>query len=117
MTDTDKDMIDLDVFFDAARKQTAGLPDGLANRIMADAVRVQQHRRAPAPAPRRSRWRQLYDMLGGWPGIGGLATACAAGVWLGFAPPSMLPDPAQYLMSDSTFLDQDSLVIAMAEEG
>lgn len=117
MTDTDKEMIELDVFFDAARRETTDLPDGLTDRIVADAVEVQRGWRTPAPTVRPGILRQFYDMLGGWPAIGGLATACAAGVWLGFSPPSVLPDPAQYVMTDSTFLDDDSLVVAMAEEG
>lgn len=117
MTDTDKEMIELDVFFDAARRETMHLPDGLADRVLADAVQVQQGWQTPAPKMRPGILRQLYDMLGGWPAIGGLATACAAGVWLGFSPPSFLPDPAQYVMLDSTFIDDDSLVNAMAEEG
>ena len=33
-------------------------------------------------------------MLGGWAGLGGLAAASAAGVWIGLAPPEFLPDPA-----------------------
>ncbi|MEY8830719.1 hypothetical protein AB9K34_20290 [Sedimentitalea sp. XS_ASV28] len=117
MTDSDRDMVDLDVFFDAARRETTVLPGDLERRIVADATRVQHEWQIPAAAPRPGRWRQLYDMLGGWPAIGGLATACAAGVWLGFSPPATLPDPAQYLVSDTMFLDEDSLVIAMAEEG
>ncbi len=117
MTDSDRDLVDLDMFFDAARRETTVLPGDLERRIVADAARVLHERQIAAVAPRPGRWRQLYDMLGGWPAIAALATACAAGVWLGFSPPSTLPDPAQYLVSDSIFLDEDSLVIAMAEEG
>ncbi|MDU9007145.1 hypothetical protein [Sedimentitalea todarodis] len=117
MTDTDKEMIELDVFFEAARRETAEVPDGLADRIVADADRVRQSWSVSAQKLRPGILRQLYDMLGGWPAMGGLATACAAGVWLGFSPPSMLPDPAQFVMVDGTFLDDDSLATAMAEEG
>ena len=117
MTDADKELIDLDAFFDVARGETVELPDGLTDRIMADAVQVQEGWRTPTPTGRPGVLRQLYDMLGGWPALGGLVTACAAGVWIGFSPPSILPDPAQYVMADSDYFDDDSLANAMAEEG
>lgn len=36
--------------------------------------------------------RQLRDALGGWAGMAGLATACAAGLWIGISPPEGLSD-------------------------
>lgn len=117
MNDTDKDLIDLELYFDAARREVKDLPDGLADRIVADAIEVQDGWQTPKPIARPGVLRQLYDMLGGWPALSGLATACAAGVWIGFSPPSILPDPAQYIMADNTYFDDDSLVDAMAEEG
>lgn len=117
MTDADKELIDLDAFFDVARGETVELPDGLTDRIMADAVQVQEGWRTPTPTARPGILRQLYDVLGGWPALGGLVTACAAGVWIGFSPPSILPDPAQYVMADTDYFDDDSLANAMAEEG
>lgn len=117
MTDTDKDLAELDMFFDAARRETETLPVGLADRIIADAALVQQEWQAPVSGARSGPLRQLYEMLGGWPAIGGLATACAAGVWLGFAPPSSLLDPAQFVGTESALFEDDSLVDAMSEEG
>ena len=32
----------------------------------------------------------VFDLLGGWAGLGGLATAAATGLWLGLAPPAAL---------------------------
>ena len=41
----------------------------------------------PRPAPARA---GLFELLGGWLGLGGLATATATGLWLGIAPPEAL---------------------------
>ncbi|MCU0910919.1 MAG: hypothetical protein MUE98_06100 [Rhodobacteraceae bacterium] len=85
----------LEAAFAAARAAAAEpAPAALLARIEADARAAL--RPAPEPAalpPRpsvRGRWQDLMQLLGGWPGIGGLATASAAGVWLGLAAPSGL---------------------------
>lgn len=117
MADMDKDMVGLDAFFDAARQETAQLPDRLEHRILQDASQVQADWQKPLPRARPGVLQQLYDMLGGWPSIGGLAAACAAGVWLGFAPPQGLPDATQFIGTETAFFDDDSLDLAMAEEG
>ncbi len=117
MADTDKDFTDLDGFFDAARRDMTGLPDGLADRILADAQRVQNDRLPPRRRAAPGVLRQFLDMLGGWPAMGGLATACAAGIWLGFAPPAALPDPVQLVQSEPALFDDDDLFTAMSEEG
>ncbi|MEY8842985.1 hypothetical protein AB9K41_28465, partial [Cribrihabitans sp. XS_ASV171] len=73
------------------------MPQALADRMVADALAVQAGRAAMvAPASSGAGiWAQLRGALGGWAGMSGLATACAAGVWMGLAPPTFLPDPAQ----------------------
>lgn len=125
MTDADRDVTGLDGFFAAARNETAALPEALEARMLADAAQV--HRARAAPARRRQATagpiRQLLAALGGWPAVGGLAAACAAGVWLGFAPPASLSDPVAAVMQSqvqSDLLDTfgaDDFASALSEEG
>jgi hypothetical protein len=121
MAETQKDIDDLDRFFQAARQETAPLPDGLTARILHDAETAQAGFSAPVKdAPTPGAWRQVMEMLGGWPAMGGLATACAAGVWIGVAPPSFLPDPVQLVTGTQTDIDlfgAEDLVNIMSEEG
>lgn len=122
MAETDKDWHDLDACFDAARREGAMLSDRLEARILADAARLQDQRRAAArratgPGP----IRLLWEALGGWPAFGGLAAASAAGIWIGLAPPAFLPDPVGTMVQSSTpepdgFGAQD-LFAALSEEG
>lgn len=106
----------LGAFFKAARHETETLPGTLAERMLADALRVQDSRQTAAPSARPGTLRQILDMLGGWPSIGGLITACAVGVWLGFSPPQALENIVGLDQGDNIYFDQDSLVLAMAEE-
>ncbi|MBY6068206.1 hypothetical protein KUW17_15740 [Leisingera aquaemixtae] len=95
MADTDKANQELEELFAAARRDRPALPEHLSAAILADAGRVQQGRHAagPARAARQPLWRQLIEAVGGWPAMGGLAAASAAGLWIGLAPPSFVPDP------------------------
>ncbi|WP_171178248.1 hypothetical protein [Ruegeria sp. HKCCD8929] len=114
---------DLDALFAAARQERDFLPEDLAARMLADAQAVQAVRAASETAPEQAKrpglWSQLGSALGGWRGIGGLATACAAGVWIGLAPPAFLPDPAEllYPQSDTDLFADLSLSDLNAEEG
>lgn len=116
------DDIDLELYFAAARRQGAVLPDDLAARMLQDAETVQARLAAPAPvvAP-PGLIAQLREALGGWYGIGGLAAACAAGIWLGAAPPSVLPDPVALVIGSVTpvpdLFDGESLALALSEDG
>lgn len=98
MADTGKDMdtdMDLDGLFAQARETRPGLPEGLQAAILADAAAVQAERLAPEPEmpARGGFWLQLRQAVGGWPSLGGLVAASAAGLWIGFAGPEFLPDP------------------------
>jgi hypothetical protein len=119
MTETDIDRIEdgLDTLFAAARRQSQDLPPELEARILADAARIGTMREVRPSLVQRL--RQIWDMLGGWPAATGLATACAAGVWIGLAPPSFLPDPVAMVLGDQVVLDQiDSDPFAtLLEEG
>ncbi|WP_424979437.1 hypothetical protein [Leisingera sp. S232] len=91
MADEDKTLQELEDLFAAAREDRPELPHHLSAAILADAARAQ-----PGAVVRQGRlplWRQLADAIGGWPALGGLAAASAAGVWIGLAPPSFVPDP------------------------
>jgi len=105
----DKNKLDeLEDLFAAARSNPAGPPTALRDRIVQDAYAIQAEFQAEMPVTsKRSTasegWvRQVSAMLGGWAGLGGLATACAAGVWIGFAPPAALPDPAALVLQEET---------------
>ncbi len=91
----------LDAYFDAARDETP-LPSGdFMARLEAQAL-------AAMPEPNASATRgpglftQLFQVLGGWPGAAGLATACAVGIWLGINPPAEL---SPYIGTDAAELD------------
>ncbi len=121
MAETDSEMTDLDDLFGAARRQVTPLPADLEARIVADGLALQRSRQAAevvAPVGRPlSGLGRLLDLLGGWPALGGLATACAAGIWLGVAPPQILPDPLGLLQSaEAGLFADDDLVLALAEE-
>ena len=118
---TDKQMNDLDQLL--AKAHPPEMSEGLSARMLADADLVQAGWRKPttsmAPAS-PGIWGQLLNLLGGWPSLGGLATACAAGVWIGFAPPSFLPDPVQLVMGSELELDLmgiGGLEDAISEDG
>ena len=121
MTERDFDMTTLDNMFAAARAAPPEMPAGLAARMLADAAResaFRQTRRAPVAAPG---WRaQLAEAIGGWFGVGGLAAACAAGLWIGLAPPDGLPDPVGlWEQSQTTYdlLQGSDLALALSEDG
>lgn len=116
---------DLNGLFDAARRDGAQLPDALSARMLADAAQVQAGFASPAPEAAQvplspGIWRQMLALLGGWPAMGGLAAACAAGVWLGVSPPEFLPDPAGMVsaaQSDVDVLGGYSLSSLYLEDG
>lgn len=81
---TQPEKFDLEALFEDARGQPPQMPDGLSDRIVADAVAFQ---------PRTPLWRQLIAAVGGPAGFGGLVTATVAGFWFGVAPPAETIDP------------------------
>lgn len=82
---TDHKDLNLDDFFAANRDEPLAPADDFMAQLTAQALAEQ-----PVAGSRHSPsvWAQLRAALGGWAGLAGLATACAAGVWLGVAPPS-----------------------------
>ncbi len=103
MADKGDDHHDLEAMFAAARQRPVDVPNDLMARVLADADRIAAMRR-PAPL-----WQQVRDALGGWPAVGGLVAASVAGVWIGVAPPSALPDPAELFFGTQTSSVSDTL--------
>ena len=121
MADTDKALQELEDLFAAARSDRPAVPEHLSAAILADAAREQagfQPARS-ARAARLPKWRQLFEAIGGWPAMGGLAAASAAGLWIGVAPPSFVPDPmalAGYEDSSTVFADESYDIAVMLSE-
>lgn len=98
---------ELEALFAQARQDRDALPIGLSARMMADAAQVQAELARPVvqPEPAPGRWAQFKALMGGWPGLSGLATACAVGVWIGISPPAFVPDPVELVLAQNTELD------------
>lgn len=129
MAEKDSEDAFLEAHFAAARRQAERMPEALAARMLADATEVQAARAAGAERAAAGRGGsgaasglvgQLMRVLGGWPTMGGLAAACAVGVWLGVAPPDFLPDPIGMVLQQSgdvNLLDSYALSSVLAEDG
>ncbi len=108
----------LDQLFAQARQDRPELPDALAVRILADAEEVHLGQTKPEGKPSRALWARIVDSVGGWQGMGGLVAASVAGVWIGFAAPGFLPDPATILFGQDTSIvlaDLDTSFLEDAE--
>ncbi|MEX5727149.1 hypothetical protein Ga0609869_000502 [Rhodovulum iodosum] len=93
MTDDPSLESDLDRMFRAARADAPEPSAALMARILADAEA--ERPRARQVVPRRRRRLRSAAMsalagLGGWPALGGLATAGLAGLWIGYSAPAEL---------------------------
>ncbi len=122
MSDENWNEAQIDQLFAEARKRPVVPSDAVTQRVLADAEAAQAgfaHERVTAPdVSTGGMFSQLRSLLGGWPGIGGLAAACAVGVWIGFAPPEGIPDPFQAIAQTGADLDMwelDQLALVMDE--
>lgn len=79
----------LDEVFAAGRADAPVPSADLLARIMADADGVAEGREAlTEPRRKRRSWiAGIAAVVGGWPALAGMATAAAAGVWIGAAQP------------------------------
>ena len=86
--------MDLEALFAEACDLEPSPSADLMARLAADALREMPRpaTNATRPAPGRVRWRDWIAALGGWPAVGGLATATAVGVWIGATAPVGLAD-------------------------
>lgn len=91
---TDPNELNLEALFTEAQEQTPDLTGDLRARILADAARLQAVKEMHAPyVTRPGLVSQLLKSVGGWSGLGGLAMAAVAGLWIGFANPTLVsPD-------------------------
>lgn len=122
MAEDDLDDTGLEAFFAAGRGQAPAASGALLARIMADAE-AEMVRPAAVVVPRQIARPGFLGAaiaaIGGWAGLGGLATAAAAGVWIGFAG---LADPlaASGLTSPSLSVElmpgTDGFIAASAQE-
>lgn len=84
---------ELEELFGAARRTVPEPDPAFLDTLVQDAARAAEPQ-SRVPTPRRvSLTEQVLAVLGGWTGMGGLAAATLAGVWIGVAPPNGLPDP------------------------
>ncbi len=113
MKESDSEMTDnaLENLFEQARANAPQLPDGLMDRVLANALAAQ-------PKAQVSGWRGWLAAIGGLPGLSGLVTATCVGFWWGVAPPAALPDLAgQVLVAQTgTELDVESAELEVAAE-
>ncbi len=88
MTGKHENPVDLDGFFDEARKGEPELSMRLMENILGDAAEVSAARQpaAPVAAPRRKGWlRTLLAPIGGIPAAITLATCAVLGIGVGYA--------------------------------
>ena len=103
----------LDAFFDAGRADQLAASPRLMERVMADAVAEADARDLYAGARRVQTPGLLASALatiGGWPAAAGLATATAAGIWIGAVQPEALGDLAYSWVEGDTLYDYSELM-------
>lgn len=72
----------------------------------------------PAPGSGGDAWdRGLFTLLGGWFGMGGLAAATLAGLWIGIMPPAGVGELAAGVLGGPVSLDASVEDILLAAEG
>ncbi len=117
MAENDLNERDLDGFFTAARAHAPAPSEGLMARVLADAEGAMVNLPASPPdvgtVTANGSWIDaMLGAIGGWSGIGGLATAVGAGVWIGVAG---LADPVT--MADGLFGSSPLSVELMPDAG
>ncbi|MFP1643024.1 dihydroorotate dehydrogenase [Pontitalea aquivivens] len=116
--------------FAAARQSPPEPSAAFMARVLAEGLAQQPPARVVAPVQARGPGSgsgvraQLLAMLGGWRGIGGMATAALTGVWIGFAGMGQLGDIAAGYLGGADALgtvellpDADVLAMMLDQEG
>jgi hypothetical protein len=114
MNDHDKDVLsdaDMEALFATIGDDIPQMSDGFLDRIVADAALLQVS--GEVFHPPLGMWGRALDALGGWPSLGGLATATVAGIYIGFADPTVLEtvglfetsETGDVLLGDFAFFD------------
>jgi hypothetical protein len=81
---TDPAQTEIDDLLSQAANIKPVVPQSLMARVLIDADIAQPRQ---TDTTDQSFWASLRDMIGGWPGVGGLAMASLTGLWIGVAPP------------------------------
>lgn len=126
------DLAGLEVFFTAARQAPpAASPEFLA-RVLTDAqtafdarpqataaTRPEPHRLAQQTRSLPRPLATLFGLIGGWRGMGGLVTAAAAGLWIGFAGSDRLVQVATGVSAQTTNItaeiEDDATLLAVSD--
>lgn len=98
----------LDHLFAAARLDPPVPSGALLSRMLEDAATYQQQEPRTETATARSAgaglWTALLAIFGGWRTVGGMVTAAATGVWIGFSGVGGITDVAAgYLGATEAF--------------
>ena len=109
-TEMERDDDRLEHFFAAARRAAPAPSEELLARILADAEQAMPARPAsrgaaphgPVPGPVRGAFLRWLAAPAGWGAVGGLATAAAAGLWVGYAGPGETGSLAASLIGAGT---------------
>lgn len=98
--------IELEQFFAAGRSEQVEPSEALMARVLADAEAETHTRHAAKPrhraTPRAGVFASLRAALGGWPVMASMATATAAGIWIGAAAPDRLSTVTGGLIGSAT---------------
>lgn len=115
MTMSEDDKL-IDDMLAEAKEASVDLPEGLLARVLEDAAAVTADRTpeaVPASGPLRQGWLSWF---GGWPGLAGLSTAAAAGVFIGFAAPQGVNSVAAVVDPTPTLINQiEPVGLSLAE--
>lgn len=119
--DTLDDEAGLALFFNAVRDQEVPhVSKELSGRVLADAAAVlaDQNAKKVAKAQKKSIFMsEFWELLGGWRGASGLATAAAAGLWFGVAQPTVLADVSDVIWGETQSVSLFWADDVMAQEG
>ncbi|SMR71450.1 hypothetical protein SAMN04488030_0967 [Aliiroseovarius halocynthiae] len=118
MTKPDKTQLDdddLELFFEAARRDAPKPSEAFLSAIMADAqTQLPNVQTKPATLQKQGWLGSILSAIGGWPAAAGLATATVAGVWIGFTQPVQLETlsgglvlAGDYVISDASYVLED----------
>lgn len=115
MTDKDLNETALDDFFAAARADMPDPSGAFLARVLAEAEATQAgfaRRRGAAPrvSAKGGFLSGLSGVFGGWAGLGGMATATLAGLWIGFAGADQLSSVAAGYMGTTEVLGTVNLL-------
>ncbi|RPE72023.1 hypothetical protein EDD53_1162 [Pacificibacter maritimus] len=114
---------DLDVLFDAARAEVARPSDSFMARVLADADAVQDSlgaglpdwAKSPQTAAAPSIMNRLLDLIGGWRGGAGLATATVMGLAFGLGAPNTVSQVATGNWSSAAISTDTQMQVSTAQ--